>query len=377
MSSSSVESAALSALQSSYTAYETEETTGGSTLGTEDFLTLLVAQLENQNPLDPTDTSSFTDQLAQYTQVEQLINLNDKMDAMLEETTESESTVNATDYIGMQVTGEANTMTIADGSVTSGYYTLSDAAEVAVVISDDDGNVVTTLFNGQQEAGSFNLTWDGTDDSGNAVDEGTYTYAVMANTGSGYEALSSTITGTVDSVVYQNGTASLVVDGVLLDPSAITSMSKTTATASNAGIASNGTSTSILEYLGKTVGSDYPLVQVNDGGVTGGALSYSLDTPEDVTVTVYNASDEAVATIEVASEDTVTGENAVSWDALADTGSPVSDGLYYYTVATESNSATTPVSGEVTGIQSINGVQYLTLGESDRLVSLSTITSVQ
>lgn len=371
MSSSSVESAALSALQSSYTAYETEETTGGSTLGTEDFLTLLVAQLENQNPLDPTDTSSFTDQLAQYTQVEQLINLNDKMDAMLEETTESESTVNAPDYIGMQITGEANTMTIADGSVTSGYYTLSDAAEVAIVISDDQGNVVTTLFNGQQEAGSFNLTWDGTDDSGNAVDEGTYTYAVMANTGSGYGAVSSTITGTVDSVVYQNGTASLVVDGVLLDPSSITSMGKT------AAIASNGTTTSILEYLGKTVASDYPIVQVDGGGVTGGDLSYSLDTPEDATVTVYNASDEAVATIEVASGVAVAGENKVYWDALADTGSPVSDGLYYYTVATESSSATTPVSGEVMGIQYINGVQYLALGESDRLVSLSTITFVE
>ena len=371
MSSSSVESAALSALQASYTAYETEDTTDSTTLGKEDFLTLLVAQLENQNPLDPTDTSEFTDQLAQYTQVEQLINLNDKMDEMLEATTEAESTANATDYIGMQVTGEADTMTVEDGSVTSGFYTLSEAAEVVVVVSDADGNVVTTLSQGQQEAGSFLITWDGTDDDGDAVDEGTYTYAVMADAGSGYEEVSSTITGTVSAVAYQNGTAYLVVGGVLLDPSSLTSVTESAA-------ADSDTTTSILEYLGKTVSSNYPLIQVDDGQVAGEDLGYYLETPSAVTVTIYNASDEAVATIEVAAEDTVAGDNEVSWDALADTGYQVSDGLYYYTVETSSGaSATTPISGEVTGIQSINGVQYLALGESGRLVSLSTVTSVQ
>lgn len=370
MSSSSVESAALSALQASYTAYETEDTTDSTTLGKEDFLTLLVAQLENQNPLDPTDTSSFTDQLAQYTQVEQLINLNDTMDEMLENTAEAESTTNATDYIGKQVTGEADTMTVEDGSVTSGFYTLSEAAEVVVVVSDADGNVVTTLSQGQQEAGSFLITWDGTDDDGDAVDDGTYTYAVMADAGSGYEEISSTITGTVDAVAYKNGTAYLVVGGVLLDPSSLTSVTE------SAG--SDSDTTSLLEYLGKTVSSNYPLIQVDDGQVSGEDLGYYLETSDAVTITIYNASDEAVATIEVAAEDTVAGDNEVSWDALADTGYQVSDGLYYYTVTTSSgSSATTPVSGEVTGIQYINGVQYLALEESGRLVSLSTITSVQ
>lgn len=372
MSSSSVESAALSALQSSYTAYETEDTTDSTTLGKEDFLTLLCAQLENQNPLDPTDTSSFTDQLAQYTQVEQLINLNDTMDEMLEATTESESSTNATDFIGKQVTGAANTMTVEDGSVSSGFYTLSEAAEVVVVVSDAEGNVVTTLSQGQQEAGSFLITWDGTDEDGDAVDEGTYTYAVMADAGSGYEEVSSTITGTVDAVAYQNGTAYLVVGGVLLDPTSLTSVTESAATASSE------TATSILEYLGKTVGSNYPLIQVDDGQVAGEDLGYYLETSSAVTVTIYNASDEAVATIEVAAEDTVAGDNEVSWDALADTGYQVSDGLYYYTVTTSSgSSATTPISGEVTGIQYVDGVQYLALGESGRMVSLSTVTSVQ
>ena len=373
MSDSSVESAALSALQSSYTAYETEDTTDTTTLGKDDFLTLLCAQLENQNPLDPTDTSSFTDQLAQYTQVEELMNVNENLEAMIESSTESdESTSNAMNYIGMQVTGEANTMTIEDGSVTSGFYTLSEAAEVVIVVSDADGELVTTLSEGQQAAGSFLITWDGTDSAGDAVDEGTYTYAVMANPGSGYEEVSSTITGTVDAVAYQNGTPYLVVGGVLLDPSSLTSMTEAAATASD------NTATSILEYLGTTVSSNYPIVQVDDGVVAGDDLGYYLETASDVTVTVYNASDESVATIDVASEDTVAGDNEVSWDALADTGYQVSDGLYYYTVEISiGTSATTPISGEVTGIQYENGVQYLALGESGRMVSLSTVTSIE
>lgn len=372
MSNSSVESAALSALQASYTAYETEDTTDSSTLGKEAFLTLLCAQLENQNPLEPTDVSQFTDQLAQYTQVEQLINLNDTMAAMLAQTTESESTTNTTDFVGMQVTGEVNTMTIEDGSVSSGFYTLSEAAEVIIVVSDAEGNMVTTLNEGQQEPGSFLVTWDGSDNDGDAVDEGTYTYTVMANAGSGYEEVSSTITGTVSAVAYQNGTAYLVVGGVLLDPASLTSVTESATTASD------DTATSILEYLGKSVSSDYPLIQVDEGQVAGQNLGYFLETPEAVTVTIYNASSEAVATIEVATEDTVAGDNEVSWDTLSNTDSPVSDGLYYYTVETSSGtSATTPISGEVTGIQYVNGVQYLALGESGRLVSLSTITSVQ
>lgn len=373
MSDSSVESAALSALQSSYTAYETEDTSDSTTLGKDDFLTLLCAQLENQNPLDPTDTSAFTDQLAQYTQVEELMNVNENLETMIESATESaDSSTNATDYIGMQVTGEVNTMTIEDSSVTSGFYSLSEAAEVVVVVSDADGELVTTLSEGQQDAGSFLITWDGTDSAGDAVDEGTYTYAVMANAGSGYEEVSSTITGTVDAVAYQSGTPYLVVSGVLLDPSSLTSVTESDATASD------DTATSVLEYLGTTISSNYPIVQVDDGVLEGDDLEYYLETASDVTVTVYNASDEAVATIDVDSDDTVAGDNSVSWDALSDTGYQVSDGLYYYTVETSSGtSATTAISGEVTGIQYVSGVQYLALGESGRLVSLSTVTSVE
>ncbi|WP_022665843.1 FlgD immunoglobulin-like domain containing protein [Desulfospira joergensenii] len=371
MSTSSVGNAALESLIAQYTAYEKEDTNANDEIGSEDFLTLLVAQLENQNPLDPADTSQFTDQLAQFTQVEQLINLNGKMDEMLKTAADSDSATNATDYVGMQVTAIANTMTVEDGSVTSGFYTLSKPADVVVVIQDENGNTVKTLEEGQQEAGSYLIAWDGTDANGDAVDEGTYTYTVMANAGSGYEKVTSTITGTVNSVVYQNGKPYLVVGGVLLDPSSVTSVTEPENS-------SDDDATSIMDYLGRTVSSNYPIVRVAEGQINGGDLNFHLETSEAVTITIYNANNEVVATIEVDEADTTTGDNTVPWDATSDTGYGVSDGLYYYTVKTASGSyATTPISGEVTAIQIVNGVQYLELGESGRLVSLSTVTSVR
>ncbi|MCP4727612.1 MAG: T9SS type A sorting domain-containing protein, partial [bacterium] len=138
----------------------------------------------------------------------------------------------------------------------------------------------------------------------------------------------------------------------------------------------SGSSQSPLEYLGKTISSNSPIVLVDDGAVSGDDLSFNLESAQDVTITVYNASGEAVTTITKTSDETSGGENSVLWNGVSDSGYQVSDGLYYYTVKTESGYATTPVSEEVTGIKYMNGGQYLVLGDSGRLVSMSTITGI-
>jgi len=369
MSSSSVENAALNSLRANYTPYKKEDKSGGNKLGSEAFLTLLVAQLENQNPMDPADTDQFTDQLSQFSQLEQLINLNDKIDAMFDQATGLKGNNNILSYVGMQVTGTANAMTIEDGSVSSGFYNLTKEADVTIVIKDDKGNVVKTLNQGQQSPGSFLIAWDGTDKNGEALDEGTYTYTVLADAGHGYKQVPSTLTGTVDAVVYQNGVPYLMVGGMLLDPSSVTAATRPPE--------ATDTPISIMEYLGKTVSSNYPIVRVDQGQVTGEDLSFKLDVASDVTVTIYNAADKAVATINVPAKDTVAGDNQVNWDGMAGKF-PADDGLYYYTVTTaDGTAATTPVTGEVTRIVNIKGGQYLELGESGRLVSLSSIISIQ
>jgi flagellar basal-body rod modification protein FlgD len=372
MSTSSVDSKILQNLVNSYKSSEKEEESSSTDMGTEQFMTLLLAQLKNQNPLDPTDTSQFTDQLAQFSQVEQLTNLNKTVENAIKSVTDSEDTTDVTKYVGMQVTGEIDTMTVKDGSVSSGYYNLEKSSEVYVLVYNEDGDLVATQKEGQTEAGSHLITWDGTNSEGKAVDDGTYTYKVFANSGSGYKEVSSTVTGAVSAVSYQNGKGYLVVGGLLMDPSSVTTVTNPSSSSDT------DNSTSIMEYLGRKVSTNYPIIQVEDGAVTGTDLTYHLEKPEAVTVTVYNANDEAVATIEVSAEDAAAGNNSVSWDGLNDAGSKADDGLYYYTVKTASGeSATTPVSGEVTSIRTVNGTQYLELGDSGRLVAVTNVTKVE
>ncbi|WP_321495800.1 FlgD immunoglobulin-like domain containing protein [uncultured Desulfobacter sp.] len=367
---------ALSSLINNYEAYNAETTSttsdAGTTtsLGTEDFLTLLVAQLENQNPLDPADTEQFTDQLAQFSQVEQLINANDKLAEIVSDTKASEGDVDVNSFMGKTVTATVTSMTIDDGSVTAGFYEVDKPAEVVVYVYDSDGTKVATLSQGDVEAGSYLVSWDGTDDEGNILEDGEYTYVVMANSGNGYKEVASYLSGTVDAVSYQNGKGYLVISGVLVDPENVT-----TVTSSSSSSSSN--STSILEYLGTTVSSNYPIIQVEDGEVQGDALGFSLTLSSDVTVTIYNSDDEEVDTIEISADDTTTGENEVTWDGLSSSGYVSSDGLYYYKVTAENGTATTPISGEVSAITSVDGTQYLEIDGTGRLVSVSSITSIE
>nr|WP_321399661.1 FlgD immunoglobulin-like domain containing protein [uncultured Desulfobacter sp.] len=369
------DSSIISSLNAGYEAYDaktssTSDSDTNNSLGNEEFLTLLVAQLENQNPLDPADTEQFTDQLAQFSQVEQLINVNDKLDEMIADAQESESNTDVSSFVGKDVTATVTSMTIEDGAVTPGFYEVDEPSEVLVYVYDSDGTKVATLSQGEVSAGAYLVFWDGTDDAGNSLDDGIYSYVVMANSGDGYQEVESYLSGTVDAVSYQNGKGYLVISGVLIDPDNVTTVTDSSSSSSN-------NSTSILEYLGTTVSSSYPIVQVDDGKVQGDPLSFSLTASSDITVTIYNSDDEKVDTIEISADDTTTGDNEVTWDGLTSNGYASSDGLYYYTVTADTGTASTAISGEVSAITSVDGTQYLEIGDTGRLVSVSSITAVE
>ena len=368
------DSSIISSLNSGYEAYDAKKTSKSDSdtnnaLGNDEFLTLLVAQLENQNPLDPADTEQFTDQLAQFSQVEQLINVNDKLDEMKESAEASENNIDANSYVGKTVSATVTSMTVDDGSVTPGFYEVDKPAEVMVYVYDANGTKVATVSEGEVDAGSYLISWDGTDDQGNNLDDGEYSYVVVADYGDGYEEVESYLSGTVDAVSYQNGKGYLVVSGVLVDPDNVTTVTSSSS--------SSNDSTSILEYLGTTVSSNYPIIHKEDGEVQGDDLSFSLTAASDVTVTIYNADDEKVSTIEISAEDTAAGENSVTWDGLTSDGYQSSDGLYYYTVTADTGTASTAISGEVSAIVSVDGTQYLEIGDTGRLVSVSSITAVK
>lgn len=369
MSVSSTGSSSLDKITSAYQSTDTENAETENDLGRDAFLTMMVAQLQNQDPLNPMDGTDFSAQLAQYSQLEQLINLNESMDGLASAYSQN-SQEDVMGYIGKQVTGNVDTMNVNQGSVSGGFYNLGQPADVMISITDADGNTVKTLYDGQQSSGSHLVSWDGTNNAGDAVADGTYTYTVMANTGYGYSQVPSSVTGTVDGVTYQDSKPYLVVQGILLDVSSLTSVSDSIENSDT------GSVDSTLSYLGKTVDSNSPLILMDDGIVSGDELTFDLESPEGAVVKIYDAYNELVRTITVPQDDTSGGDNQVAWDGLSDDGYKASDGLYYYTVQSDSGSASTSVSEEVSGIKYMNNTQYLVLGDSGRLIGVSSITGI-
>ncbi|MFH2060622.1 MAG: FlgD immunoglobulin-like domain containing protein [Pseudomonadota bacterium] len=369
MAVSSTGNSSLDQITNSYQSTSQGKTEKDDALGQDAFLTMLVAQLQNQDPLNPMDGTDFSSQLAQFSQLEQLINLNDSM-ANMASAFSQDSEKDALSYIGKQVTGKVDIMNVDKGSVSGGFYNLSDPSDVMITVTDADGKTIKTLYDGQQGAGAHLVSWDGTDNAGNAVGDGTYHYSVMANSGRGYFEVPASVSGTVEGITYNNEKPYLVVQGILLDPKSLTSVidpEKTTGT---------GSVDSALSYLGKIVSSNSPIVLVENDVVSGSELTFNLSSPESATIKIYDAYDELVKTIALTADDTTGGQNSIDWDGLSNSGYKVPDGMYYYTVKTDSGFAKTPVSEEVSGIKYMNGSQYLVLDESGRLVSLSSITGI-
>lgn len=367
MTVSSSGSASLDGLVASYQASDATKKETEDALGRDAFLRMLVAQLENQDPLNPMDGTDFSAQLAQFSQLEQLMNLNESMETLAQSFADN-SEKDLMSYVGRQVTGTVDNMQVSNGEVTGGFFNLPKAGDVIVQITDSNGASVRNINMGTKGSGSHLISWDGKDNNGDLVEDGTYTYKVLANSGSGYAQVDNSVTGTADGVAYRNGKAYLVVQGLLIDPEKITS-------ALDVGEDETAVD-SAMSYLGRTVESQEPIIRVSDGVVSGTDLSFNLETSEAATIKIFDPFNNLVRTIGVDASETSGGENTVHWDAVGADGYQVDDGLYYYTVTTESGTAKTPVAEEVSGIRNTNGVQYLVLAESGRLVSISSVTAV-
>jgi flagellar basal-body rod modification protein FlgD len=367
MAITSTGNASLDALTNSYQTNDNEKAEREDALGTDAFLTMLVAQLQNQDPLNPMDGTDFSAQLAQFSQLEQLMNLNDSMDSLAGSfSTGSEKDLMS--YLGKQVSGNVDSMQVENGAVSGGFFNLYQNADVIINITDASGETIKTLHEGTQASGAHLVEWDGTDEDGKAVEDGTYKYSVLANTGSGYEELPTNVTGTVDGVAYSNGNPYLVVQGVLIDPDSLTSV--------YAADDKNQDAESVMSYLGRTITSDQPILSIENGVLSGEDIGFTLEQQEGATIKIYDPFDNLVQTLTLDEATSEAGENSVLWNATGENGYAVDDGLYYYTVQTASGTAKTAVSEEVSGIKYANGSQYLELKDTGRLVAISSITAV-
>jgi flagellar basal-body rod modification protein FlgD len=181
-----------------------------------DFLTLFIAQLQNQDPMNPLDSAEFTAQLAQFSNVEQLYQVNANLSG-IQETLNSQEQQDYIDLIGKTVKIEGNRIQIEDGKVQSGSYQLEDRADVIVDVFNSDGMKVRTLRPGFKNGGEHNLEWDGKNDNGERVEDGSYFFDVVAKDSRGNWVTSNLyISGEITGLKYEYGLPYLMLGDKLI-----------------------------------------------------------------------------------------------------------------------------------------------------------------
>ncbi len=199
----------------------TQNLVSNEMLGKEDFLKLLVAQLRYQDPLEPMEDQEFVAQLAQFSSLEQLQNMNDSLSQNVEWDMVMSQTINntmATSLIGKEVVAGSNSVGLGDdGSAEIVFKAADYVHQGTVTIYNSEGAVVRTLAADNLPAGEQRLAWDGRDSNGNELQAGNYFFDVSLYDANG-EAVTSQgyLVGIVDGVKYIEGQAYLDVDGALV-----------------------------------------------------------------------------------------------------------------------------------------------------------------
>ncbi|MBD1550655.1 flagellar hook assembly protein FlgD [Pseudomonas typographi] len=185
---------------SSTSSSSSSSSTGTDSLGEDTFLKLLVTQLQNQNPLDPQDNSEFVAQLAQFSSLEGINTLNDTVDSLASNYTSSQA-LQASSLVGHSVLAEATSAAVDTSSGLTGQVAVSSATtDASVSVYDADGTLVKNIDLGSQSAGTVSFTWDGTDNDGNTLASGTYTFAANATVDGSEVAQTTYLPSTVTSV---------------------------------------------------------------------------------------------------------------------------------------------------------------------------------
>jgi flagellar basal-body rod modification protein FlgD len=190
---------------------------GGSassvTLGGTDFLTLLLAQLQNQDPTSPVDSNEFLSQLASLSEVQGINQLNSSF-STLSSTLSSNQALQASSLLGHQVLAASSTgnLATAGATLTGAVSVPQTSSQVTLNITNSAGVLVDSINLGAQSAGLANFSWNGETSSGSAAPAGTYTLsAQVAGVASG-TAITTLVNGTVDSVTMGAGTTGLTLN---------------------------------------------------------------------------------------------------------------------------------------------------------------------
>jgi flagellar basal-body rod modification protein FlgD len=188
-----------------------------SELGEDAFLTLLTAQLQNQDPLNPVSNEDFVAQLAQFSSLEELMGISTGLEAVYLGITSMNNATMA-GLVGAEVVAYGDSFTYSgEGEVDLHFDASSAASDVTLTVTNEDGDVVSTVDMGGVEQGEGSFTWDGTDDDGNQLPEGEYTFSFTGTDTEGNDVdVAELLMGTIDEMDYSSGVPLPSVDGALI-----------------------------------------------------------------------------------------------------------------------------------------------------------------
>jgi flagellar basal-body rod modification protein FlgD len=186
----------------------------GSVEETQDrFMTLLVTQMRNQDPLNPLDNAQVTSQFAQLSTVSGIEKLNQALTS-LQSNYQTSQSLQAANMIGHGVLVPGSTTTLSDGKALLGMELTEPADDVKMIIRDGSGKAIHTVNLGSLEPGSKPLTWDGAVDTGGTAPDGVYTFEINATRG-GQKVNATTLSfGEVASVTTGTQGVKLTLPGV-------------------------------------------------------------------------------------------------------------------------------------------------------------------
>jgi flagellar basal-body rod modification protein FlgD len=208
-------SVSTSSVQAIYDSINTKDSTQTSkTSDTQNrFLTLLTAQLKNQDPLNPLDNAQMTSQMAQISTVDGIERLNATLTALLNADAGSQ-TLQAATMVGRSVLVPGSSLSLTNGAGLAGVELAGAADSVTATIKDGSGLVVRTLNLGALPAGVQGFAWDGKTDSGAVAANGSYTISVAAKQGQNDVTATALALGTVSGVSRTGQTYTLDVTGL-------------------------------------------------------------------------------------------------------------------------------------------------------------------
>ncbi len=194
---------------------------GDSELTQEDFLHLLVTQLQNQDPLSPMESNDFTMQTTAFSQLGEIVAMNESIgklsDALIQQSSNNSSLLQGSSFLGKEIEYSTNTITFDGSPVTNFNFYLGDTPDMSrseIRIYNEKGELVSTHKPEEMVSGQNTIAWDGVGADGVQLADGTYFFEVSAVNSEGaavtFEAFGS---GIVESVKMANGVLFFGIDG--------------------------------------------------------------------------------------------------------------------------------------------------------------------